>query len=55
MANIPKGKKQITITLPDDVIEVIDAIAVSNYYKRSEQISRIIIEYVKEFKKEESE
>lgn len=54
LANIPKGKKQVTITLPDDIIEVVDTIAESNYYKRAEQISRIVIDYVKEFKKEDS-
>lgn len=52
MANIPKGKKQVTITLPDDILETIDAIAESNYYKRAEQISRIVIDYIKQVKED---
>lgn len=50
VSNIPKGKKQVTITLPDDVLDIIDDIAESNYYKRAEQISRIVIDYIKQFK-----
>lgn len=48
MANIPEGKQQITITLPKIVIEKVDRLASENFYKRSEQISRIVIEYFKE-------
>jgi len=48
MANIPKGKKQVMITLPEDIIELVDKDAELNYIKRSQQISRIVIEYYKD-------
>ena len=48
MANIPKDKQQVMITLPKTIIEKIDLLASENFYKRSEQISRIIIDYFKD-------
>lgn len=48
MANIPSDKQQVMITLPKVIIEKIDKLATENFYKRSEQISRIIIDYFKE-------
>ncbi len=48
MANIPEGKKQIMITLPDEIIKKIDAEAEANFIKRSQQITRIIIDRYKE-------
>jgi metal-responsive CopG/Arc/MetJ family transcriptional regulator len=48
MSNIPADKQQIMITLPKAIIEKVDKIATENYYKRAEQISRIIIDYFKE-------
>ncbi|MCB2340875.1 hypothetical protein [Clostridium estertheticum] len=47
MANIPDNKKQVMITLPVEIIEIIDKLAEDNYIKRSQQISRMIIELVK--------
>jgi metal-responsive CopG/Arc/MetJ family transcriptional regulator len=48
MSSIPPDKKQVMITLPKVIIEKVDKLAADNFYKRSEQISRIIIEYFKE-------
>lgn len=48
LANIPSDKQQVTITLPKVIIEKVDTLAADNFYKRSEQISRIIIDYFKE-------
>ena len=50
MANIPDNKKQVMITLPNEIIEIIDKLAADNYIKRSQQISRMIIELVKKEK-----
>lgn len=50
MANIPSDKQQVMITLPKVIIEKIDKLAEENFYKRAEQISRIVIEYFKENK-----
>jgi len=47
MANIPDNKKQVMITLPVEILEIIDKLAEDNYIKRSQQISRMIIELVK--------
>lgn len=48
MATIPEGKKQVMITLPESILEKIDADAEKNYIKRSQQISRIIIDHYKD-------
>jgi metal-responsive CopG/Arc/MetJ family transcriptional regulator len=48
MSNIPPDKKQVMITLPKVIIDKVDKLADKNFYKRSEQISRIIIDYFKE-------
>jgi metal-responsive CopG/Arc/MetJ family transcriptional regulator len=50
MANIPHGKKQITITLPDYIVEKLEELASKDplLSKRSQQASKIIIEYFKD-------
>ena len=48
MANIPADKQQVMITLPKVIVDKVDKLAAENFYKRSEQISRIIIDYFKE-------
>lgn len=45
MSSISKGKKQVMITLPEDILAKIKTDADLNYIKSSQQISRIVIEY----------
>jgi metal-responsive CopG/Arc/MetJ family transcriptional regulator len=51
LANIPQDKQQVTITLPKSIIEKVDKLASDNFYKRAEQISRIVIDYFKDTNK----
>lgn len=53
MGSIPQDKQQVMITLPKEIVKTIDEIAESNYIKRSQQISRIVIDYVKQLQDKE--
>lgn len=48
MANIPEGKKQVMITLPEDIINKIKIAADANYIKLAQQITRDLIELYKD-------
>lgn len=51
---LSKGTVQISVVLPKEVVEHLDNIAESNYYTRSQQAARIIIEYIQQQLKEDS-
>lgn len=49
---LSKDTVQISVVLPKEVVEQLDAVAESNYYTRSQQAARIIIEYLKQLKED---
>ena len=51
---LSKDTTQISVVLPKDIVERLDAVAESNYYTRSQQAARIIIEHLKQQLKEDS-
>ncbi|MFA5307338.1 MAG: hypothetical protein WC365_07865 [Candidatus Babeliales bacterium] len=51
---LSKGTVQISVVLPKEVVGHLDAVAESNYYTRSQQAARIIIEHLKQQLKEDS-
>jgi metal-responsive CopG/Arc/MetJ family transcriptional regulator len=51
---LSKDNIQISVVLPKEIVDRLDDIAESNYYTRSQQSARIIIEYVQQQLKEDS-
>ena len=51
---LSKDSVQISVVLPKLIVDRLDDIAESNYYTRSQQAARIIIEYIQQQLKKDS-